>query len=617
MATKQDIERVIEATDIVALVSKYVKLEKNGKNYKGLCPFHNEDTPSFIVSPEKKLAHCFGCGGGGDPIKFLMQIENIDFPTALTRLAKENGIEISNPVKNNTNNSLAKYYKIMNTAVSFYVKNIENTQEGQNAIAYLEKRGLSKEIIETFKIGLSPHQGDTIYRVLKDSNYLELDMTDLGLVDKNVSGYYDMFHDRIMFPIFNENGDALGFSARWYQDNNKSQPKYINTRETILFKKGEILYNLNQAKGEILKKKRFILHEGQMDVIASYRSNLKEAICTMGTALTENQARLLKKYANNAIICYDADNAGINASRKAISIFKSLGMQVHLVLLPDKMDPDEYVMKYGEEKYLEYFESHIIDSTKYLFKTALMHKNLDDASEVEAVKTEIFALLNSINSKTEIEDYLKKAAEAIGASFEAISMDFETYSRNHVALNTIEPEMEFGGYYEPAPIYPEGPGYNPDPILVNKERWNSICEVRLFQHAKASRNEALYIDKMLEGSMEAMSPDTQSLWIMLINVYYQRYATFDEGTFIKMLNDDQVNYYIEMIEGLKYSKEKFDIADRNECLYKLKEIKCDVMQRACNDTIYSEAPEDERLKALNEKFKQKAKKDKLMKARRK
>ena len=620
MATKQEIDRVIEATDIVALVSKYVKLTKNGKNYKGLCPFHHEDTPSFIVSPDKKLAHCFGCGGGGDPIKFLMQIEGIDFPTALNKLAEENGIVLSNPMKaNNYNNSLNKYYKIMNTAVSFYSKNIFNTQEGKNAISYLEKRGLTKEVIEDFKIGLSPAMGDTIYRVLKESNYLELDMTDVGLVDKNVSGYYDMFHDRIMFPIINENGDAIGFSARWYQDNSKTQPKYINTRETIIFKKGEVLYNINQAKGEIIRKKRFILHEGQMDVIASYRAGLKEAICTMGTALTDNQARLLKKYGNSAIICYDADNAGINASKKAINIFKNQGMQVHLVLLPDKMDPDEYVMKYGEEKYREYFESHLMDSTEYLFETALMHKNMFDREEVEAAKLEIFALLNSLSSKTEIEDYLKKAADAIGASYEAIRADFETYSRNHVAITVPEPDVDFGSYYPPLDMYPTdlGGGYQPDPVLVKEHRYNSICEVRLFQHAKASRNEALYIDKMLNGVIEAMSSDTQQLWVMLINVYYQQYETFDEGTFIKMLDDNQVSYYIEMIEALKSSPEKFDLEDRNECLYKLKEMKCDVVSRACNETIYSSRPDDEKLIALNEKFKQKAKKDKLKIARRK
>ena len=628
MASKQDIDRIIEATDIVALVSKYVKLEKNGKNYKGLCPFHHEDTPSFIVSPDKKLAHCFGCGGGGNPIKFLMQIENIDYQEAVARLAKDAGIDIQLGYQDNKNKSLAKYYKIMNTATAFYLKNILNTKEGLEAQEYLNKRGLDLDTINTFKIGLAPQMGDTIYKILKESNYLELDMTDVGLVDKNVAGYYDMFHDRIMFPIINENGDTVGFSARWYKGELKGQPKYINTRETILFKKGEILYNLNLAKGEIMKKKRFILHEGQMDVIASYRSDLKEAICTMGTALTMEQARLLKKYASHAIICYDADSAGIKASRKAIGIFKAMGMQIHLVLLPDKMDPDEYVKKYGSEAYRDFFESNMVDSTRYLFETTLMHKDLADSEVCEATKAQIFELLNSIRSATEIEDYLKKAAEAIGCSLDAIADDFQRYARNHTALTHEEPSYPSGGEFnypdyppyqgELIPPYDNGNGYQPEPILANPKKWNSICELRLFRYARASRQEAMYINRVLEDRMEAMTPDSQRLWMALIDNFYANYQVFDEGIFLKIIKEaDLLTYYFDVIERLNGDKTPYNEDDRNECLIKLKEIKYDKMMRSLDEKYNSSLDQAEQLKLLSQKWNLKRKINELKKARRK
>ncbi len=629
MASKQDIERIIEATDIVALVSKYVKLEKNGKNYKGLCPFHNEDTPSFIVSPDKKLAHCFGCGGGGNPIKFLMQIENIDYQEAVARLAKDAGIDIKSGYQDNKNKSLAKYYKIMNIATSFYSKNIQNTKDGLEAQEYLNKRGLDLDLINTFKIGLSPQAGSTIYEVLKDMNQLELDMFDVGLVDKNVSGYYDMFHDRIMFPIINENGDTVGFSARWYKGELKGQPKYINTRETVIFKKGEILYNLNLAKGDILKKKRFILHEGQMDVIASYRSDLKEAICTMGTALTMEQARLLKKYASHVIICYDADSAGIKASRKAIGIFKAMGMQIHLVLLPDKMDPDEYVMKYGSEAYKDYFENNMVDSTRYLFETSLMHKNLNDSEVCEATKAEIFELLNSIRSATEIEEYLKKTAEVIGCSFEAISDDFTRYARNHTALTKEEPSYPSGGDF----AYPEYPPYQgefvppyddinggmvPELILVNKKQWNSICELRLFRYARSSKQEALYINRVLEDRMEAMSPDSQRLWLALVDNYYANYDEFDEGLFLKIIKEaDLLTYYCDVIEALNGDKTPYSEDDRNECLIKLKEIKYYKLMKSLVEKTNLSENDDEKIKLVTQVWNLKRKIDELKKARRK
>ena len=334
MPTQDEINRVIESTDMVDLVSPFVKLTKQGKSYKGLCPFHNEDTPSFVVSQEKHLAHCFGCGKGGNPINFLMQIKQISFNEALNELATKNGIKLTNVVINKKSQDYTKYYEMMQLAAKFYEKNLTTTKSGLEALEYLHKRGLSDETIKMFKIGLAPNNVDALYKVLKDANYLELDMIDVGLIGHNDKGYYDIFSKRIMFPITDEMGNIIGFSGRIFNNNDPNQPKYVNTKETFLYKKGSVLYHLDLAKQEILRKKRVILHEGQMDVIAATSAGFKEAICSMGTALTEAQALVLKKYSSQAIICYDGDKAGIAASKKAINIFKKVGMTASLVLLP-------------------------------------------------------------------------------------------------------------------------------------------------------------------------------------------------------------------------------------------------------------------------------------------
>ena len=470
MATQEEIQKIEDATDIVKLVSNYVKLEKVGKNYKGLCPFHGEDTPSFVVSPEKNVAHCFGCGGGGSPIKFLEQIENIDFLTALEKLAKFNGIPFEAHSRPKANEQLTKYYKIMQIAVNFYKKNFDSTEEGQKAREYLKARGLDDQTIEDFKIGLSPKPGDTLYQVLKDSNVLELDMSDVGVVDKSNDRYYDLFSNRIMFPIYNEDGNPIGFSARIYNSKDKNNPKYINSRETILYKKANVIFNLQNAKGNIMRNKRIILHEGQMDVIASYRSGLKEAICTMGTALSVNQAKLLQKYANHAIICYDGDKAGINASLKAINVFKSLGFMIHLVLLPDGMDPDEYVLKYGEEKYKEYFLSNLLDENQYRLKVFTANKNFNDLNVLNQVKNDCFGMIAQMESKTEQEDYLKQLSKILDISYEALNADYSNFRGSIVLDSPIQANTNRSENYAELPFIEDN--YTPKEI----KKWYKMYE---------------------------------------------------------------------------------------------------------------------------------------------
>jgi len=605
MASKQELEQIVDATDIVSLVSEYVKLVRQGKNYKGLCPFHNEDTPSFVVNQEKKIAHCFGCGGGGDPIKFLMQIENIEVKDAVNRLAERAGIKISGYAINSKPNPLTKYYQIMQQAQAFYKKYLENTDKGVEAINYLYKRGLDDETIKMFGVGLSPNEHNFLYQVLKESNILELDMSDLALIDKNEKGYYDLFTKRIMFPICNESGNVIGFSGRIFNSDDKNQPKYVNSRETILFKKKDVLFNLNLAKGDILKKKRVILHEGQMDVIASYRSGLKEAVCTLGTALSIEQANILRKYTNHAVICYDGDKAGINASLKAIKVFQNAGFIVHLVLLPNGSDPDEYVLNNGIDAYKNYFESHMIDANTYIFEQAILNKNLNDETIVDSVKSEIFGMIYSANSKTTEESFLAKLSEKLKVSYQAISNDFQSYCNTHQRPKRVEKYDDYENDYETL----EKP--------INKSKLDFRYETRLFMYAKSSRDKALYIDKLLLNKMDALSNDSRNLWIKLINDYYEHYEEFNETLFISMLDANCFAYYATITETLKKDKAPYNDSDLNCCIEHLNSTIYDRHNEKLNADFRKTDSEIEQSNIVSLRFENKNKKDKLLINRRK
>ena len=597
MATKQEIDNVIDATDMVALVSEYVRLEKNGKNYKGLCPFHNEDTPSFVVSTEKKLAHCFGCGGGGNPIKFLMDIENIDFGTALNKLAKRNGISIiENTQFIDKKQNLTKYYKIMQVATNFYKKYLDNSASGLEAKKYLNKRGLDDETIKVFNIGLSPKHGDTLYQILKESEFLELDINDVGLIEKGNKGYFDLFSNRIMFPIYDEFNNPIGFSGRIFGEADKKSAKYVNTRDTILFRKSDVLFNINLAKPKILKNKRVVLYEGQMDVIASYKSGIKEAICTMGTALTISQARLLAKYTNNAVICYDGDKAGIAASLKAINVFRNAGFNVHLVLLPDGLDPDEYVLKNGEDAYKKYFESHLMDANQYIFEQAFINKNLNDSIVLEAVKSQIFNMLSN-SSSTDKEVYLKKLALRINVSYESIINDFNKYYNSTAMPDFVDNSDDFipnenYPYYEQAPK-----------AIIPKNAWNHSCELRLFMYAKSSKEKALYIDNMISDRMDALSIENQSLWVTLINSFYENYDVFDEALFIKLLSEEEVKHYTNILDELrKFNINEYNDEDLHNCIAKLNEIKLVNANKQISSKVKNDMDLEDAKKLIEKKF---------------
>lgn len=559
MVSEEQIKEVIEKTDIVALVSQYVPLEKAGSVYKGLCPFHNEKTPSFTVSPQKKIAKCFGCGGGGNPIKFLMQIKNISFTEALSELACDAGIKLEGLKEENSGPDYSNYYKIMETAHKFFRYNLTNTTSGDEAIKYLLDRGIDMESINAFEIGLAPDKSDALYNVLKNAGFNELDMFDLGLVKNGEHGFYDLFKNRIMFPVKDERGHIIAFSGRIFV-NDPSQPKYVNSPETVIFKKGQTLFHLYDAISDIRKNHQIVLHEGQMDVIASYRSGITTAICSMGTALTPEQVKIIAKYANNVVVCYDGDNAGLKAMVKAIRLFANQNINLRLVILPDGMDPDEYVKKYGKEAFLNFFNNNLLDPSDFMVRYVSLNRNFSNMADIEAAKKEIFEYLKLNSSQILIERVLEKLANIMNVSKASLMIDFNNNGYNsqefdqNKFMSDVNPSLEVAS------------------SLPQAIRSHARAELRLLNYGKLSKDFASRIEEnsaLEKPFMEYLEPVNQKIWSELVDNYYIYHKEFNEGEFVHCLDQNLLNAYVSNISVLKENGDdmnKYSEEDMNECL---------------------------------------------------
>ena len=344
-------QRIKEKIDIVDLISSYIKLTKSGKNYIGLCPFHSDHNPSFTVSPEKQLFYCFGCKEGGDAIKFLMKIEHLSYQEALIQLGKRIGIEIDD-LAGGTDEGFKELFKINDLATKYFHYILMETPYGKTPKDYLARRGITKETIETFKLGYAPPSWNTLQKFLEKKR-MTLDIQEkLGLIinDSETGKVYDRFRNRIIFPIFDISGHAIGFGGRVLDD---SVPKYLNTPETPLFHKGQILYGLYQTRDEIMKKDQAIIVEGYMDCISLYQAGIKNVVASMGTSFTKEQGLALKRIAKDLIIAFDADTAGDIAVIRGANILREVGCSVRIARWDTFKDPDEVIRNQGPIVFLD------------------------------------------------------------------------------------------------------------------------------------------------------------------------------------------------------------------------------------------------------------------------
>lgn len=337
---------ILENSDIVAIIGDYVDLKKSGNSYKGLCPFHNEKTPSFTVDDRKQLFHCFGCGEGGDVVSFIMHKEGLSYIDSMKYLAKKAGIKLDDTKSSKENKILNRYYDINKDIMMYFYKNLLTDKAGQ---IYLKNRGFRSNIVNTFMLGFAKNSWDDLLNYVKKKDYLLDDIENLGLIKKSQNGkYYDKYRNRLIFPIINHYGKVIGFGGRSIDS---TMPKYLNSPESQVFKKRYNLYGLNIFKKK--SNKDIILVEGYMDVIGLNNQGIDQAVASLGTSLTSDQAKLLKRYAKNVYICYDEDNAGIKATDRAIEILLDEGIKPNIISLEKGLDPDDFVKKYGRDAFIK------------------------------------------------------------------------------------------------------------------------------------------------------------------------------------------------------------------------------------------------------------------------
>ena len=337
---------ILENSDIVAIIGDYVDLKKSGNSYKGLCPFHNEKTPSFTVDDRKQLFHCFGCGEGGDVVSFIMHKEGLSYIDSMKYLAKKAGIKLDDTKSSTENKILNRYYDINKDIMMYFYKNLLTDKACQ---IYLKNRGFRSNIVNTFMLGFAKNSWDDLLSYVKNKDYLLDDIENLGLIKKSQNGkYYDKYRNRLIFPIINHYGKVIGFGGRSIDS---TMPKYLNSPESQVFKKRYNLYGLNIFKKQ--SNKDIILVEGYMDVIGLNNQGIDQAVASLGTSLTSDQAKLLKRYAKNVYICYDEDNAGIKATDRAIEILLDEGIKPNIISLEKGLDPDDFVKKYGRDAFIK------------------------------------------------------------------------------------------------------------------------------------------------------------------------------------------------------------------------------------------------------------------------
>ena len=427
------IDEIKVNNDIVDIISQYVVLKRSGRNFSGLCPFHKEKTPSFSVSPDKQIFHCFGCGVGGDVITFICKIENVNYREAIEILAEKAGITL--PTTDNASEAKRdllrqKVFEINELIANFYHQNLY-MPIAKTAQEYVKKRKLDNNTLKKFMIGYSTGNNE-VYKLLKNKGFTEEQILASNLVKKTSYGYNDVYKNRLMFPIQDIRNRYIAFGGR-VLDN--SLPKYINSPEGITYSKGRNLYAMNIAKNANMGK--IIMVEGYMDAVSLHQRGIPNVVASLGTALTEGQARLLRKYTDKVVISYDSDGAGQAATLRGLEILKNVGCDVRILQMEGAKDPDEYVIKYGNGRFNLLVQNAI---SLIEFKVKVLKKNLDLNNINDKIKflKETAKLITTINSKIEQEIYIDKIANEYNISKEALYAEINKTNNKIVTTKVLE-----------------------------------------------------------------------------------------------------------------------------------------------------------------------------------
>lgn len=428
---QETIDEVATRSDIVDIIGNFVPLKKVGRNFQGLCPFHHEKTPSFVVSPDKQIFRCFGCGVGGNIFSFLMQAEGLSFPEAVQKLAQRAGVSLpEREMSEEERKAVAKrerWYKINEATAQFYHKILLDTKWGEKALNYLKNRGIEYSAIEKFQLGVSLSEPEALVNFMGKKGVNPRELQEIGLVlPKNYGqGYFDRFRGRLMFPIWDHSGRVIAFGGRILDD---GEPKYLNSPDTPLFSKGNYLYGLHLAKGAIRQRDLAIMVEGYMDVITCHQYGVTNVVASLGTALTSDQARALMRHTYQVAITYDADVAGSQAALRGLDVLSDLGAQVKVVKLPQGMDPDEYLKKSGKDSF-----NQLVDQGESFIEYKLF-KAMEDVNTISIegkikVTEAILPDLEKIDSPVARESAVKLISIRLGLAEASILAELRKYSR--------------------------------------------------------------------------------------------------------------------------------------------------------------------------------------------
>lgn len=555
------LEEIRNRCDVVDIISEYVHLKPAGKGFKGLCPFHEEKTPSFMVSPEKQLFHCFGCGEGGNVFNFLMKYEKLSFFEAVKMLAQKSGVPL--PVDEEKENILHKkkerLYKLNNLVANYYRECLFRTNQGKKVINYFKKRGISDTSVEKYKLGYAPSSWDALSNFLKKKGYYYEELIKAGLIKKSkIEGkYIDYFRDRIIFPIFNLSGKVIGFGGRVLDD---SLPKYINSPETLVYNKGSNLYNLNFAKEGIRKKNCIIVVEGYTDVLITQQYGFNNIAASLGTALTAKQIDLIKRFTNAVLIAYDADSAGNMATLRSLDLLVKAGLEIKVIDLPQGYDPADFLIKKGSETFQNLINRSLslIDYKLKILYSKYSIKTIE--GKVKVVK-EILPTLSAMGDEDEVRAQTKKISEELKLSDEAIRIDLTKYKKGlrEFIPSFINPDSEDGNIKAEKILI--------GCMLENEEIVRDIFTklkvedftVLLHRQIVTAIEKNLKYDKIVDSQKVIDYLNDDKAAKLISNILIEETVTFDKKI---------ISGYIDTINNFKLIQERKDLEERAKMLDK-------------------------------------------------
>ena len=454
MISQQSIQQILSRIDIIEIVGGFVKLKKRGANYLGLCPFHNEKTPSFTVSPTKEIYKCFGCGRSGNSISFLMEHEKYSYVEALRWLANKYNVEIeeteTSPEAKQIQQVSDSLYILNKFAQQYFSNALLNEDEGQdNGLSYLKERGFREDVIKKFQLGYCSQQRDAFAKAALSAQYNPEILQKSGLVVLRDEKLVDNYRGRIIFPVHNHSGKVLGFGARIIGKNDKA-PKYINTPENEIYVKSKILYGSYLARQAIDKNDECLLVEGYTDVISLHQAGIENVVASGGTSLTQDQLRLVKKYTNNLTIIYDGDSAGVKAALRGLDMALEEGLNVKLVLIPDKEDPDSYVHKIGAARFQDFIKANKKDFILFQLEVSLHDAGADTNKKAEVVNqiAETISRLNKVEDFTKQQDYIRRCAEILKIEETGLNALVNKFIRQKISKQELKLPFDEAKYYE-------------------------------------------------------------------------------------------------------------------------------------------------------------------------